>query len=344
MYKAYKYRLLPNESQVDYLERLFRACRFLYNLGLETKNRAWQSARKSLSAYDLMKQITELKHTDCPWLKEFYCPTLESEMIHLESAFKRFYAGCGFPKFKNRSGRQSAEFRKGIKVNGNQIYFPKLGNVTFVNHRQFSGSEIKTATVSKEQTGKYFISIMVKVDCDIPEKPSINQDAALGIDVGLKSFATFSDGSKVDNPKYLNEELKRLRIEQRKLARRFRKGAKEQSKGYYSQRLAVAKLHERIRNKRTDFLQKLSTEIIRNNDTVCVESLNISGIKQNGCLGKSISDAGWAEFIRMLKYKGEWYGKNIIEIGMFEPSSKTCSNCGYHHKELTLKDRTWDCA
>lgn len=333
---------MPTGEQAIYLDRLFGACRFVYNLALETKIRAWE-AKISISAYDLMKQLVELKHTECQWLKDFPSQVLEYEMSHLDSAYKQLFQGGGFPRFKRRGSKNSASFRQGTRIVGNKAYLSKIGAVEFIKHRELPQGEIRTTTVSKKPTGKYFVSILIKNADRIPDKAPIIPETSIGVDVGLKTFATISDGSKVDNPKYLDEQLKRLRIEQRKLSRRFKKGVKEQSKNYHKQKLLVAKLHEKISNKRTDFLQKLTFDLIRANDTICVETLNIKGMVKNPKLSKAISDVGWHEFVRMLKYKGEWYGKNIIEIGMFEPSSKTCSNCGFHHKELALSDRTWDC-
>lgn len=343
MLKAFKYCIFPNDAQKEYIERLFNACRLVYNIALETKKRAWESAMVNLSAYELMKQLTQLKHHECQWLKEFSCKTLESEITHLDKAFKFFFKGSGYPSFKNKQNKQSAEFREGVKVSDRAVYLPKIGDIQIIQHRKISVGEIRTCTLSKEPTGKYFISILVRTPERFPDKLPIDINSAVGVDLGLKSFITLSNGSKVDNPKYLDDKLGKLRIEQRKLARRFRRGANQQSKSYQKQKLIVAKLYEKIRNKRTDFLQKLSTDLIRSNDTICIETLNISGLQKNDRLSKSISDASWGEFVRMLKYKGDWYGKNVIEIGMFEPSSKMCSNCGYLHKELTLSDRTWNC-
>lgn len=342
MLKAYKYRLIPTAEQAAYLGRLFGACRFVYNLALETKKMAWES-RVNLSAYDLMKQLTQLKRHECNWLSDFYSTTLESEISHMDNAYKKFFSGGGFPKFKKRFSKHSAEFRQGVKVEGNRAYLPKTGWVEFVQHRLLPVGEIRTCTVSKEPTGKFFISILIQHNLELPPKIPVGDVAAIGIDLGLKTFATMSDGSSLDNPKYLSEMLRRLRVEQRKLSRRFKKGAKEQSKSWQKQKLVVAKLHEKINNRRTDFLHKASTSIIRQFDTICIENLNIKGMLQNGNLSKAISDVGWSEFLRMLEYKAEWNGKNLIRIDRFAASSKLCSNCGHVFKELTLSIREWIC-
>ena len=167
----------------------------------------------------------------------------------------------------------------------------------------------------------------------------------VGIDVGLKTFATLSDGETFENPKYLHKQLVRLRIEQRKLDRRYKRGVKTelQSKGWHKQKMVVAKLHEKIANQRTDFLHKVSTSIVKKYDTICLEDLNIQGMIKNGSLSKAISDVSWYEFKSQLEYKAKWYGKNILTIGRFTPSSKTCSVCGIKNKELSLSDRIWTC-
>jgi putative transposase len=180
---------------------------------------------------------------------------------------------------------------------------------------------------------------------ELPKPKKIKEKTTVGIDVGLKTFATLSDGQKFENPKYLHQQLQRLKKEQRTLARRYKRGVKisDQSKGYHKQRLVVAKLHEKISNQRADFLQKTSTAIIKQYDTICLEDLNIAGMIKNKNLAKAISDVSWSEFNRMLEYKAEWYGKNIRYIGRFDPSSKICSVCGTINKELKLSDREWNC-
>lgn len=344
MLKSYKYCLLPTEEQKKILANWFGAVRFIYNIGLEAKIAAWVSLRKSVSCFDLMKQLTELKDTECTWLSECPRQSLESAITNLDNAYTKFFKGGGFPKFKKRSNRQSIIFRRDSKVEAGKIRLTKIGWIDFVQHRTFEG-EIRTVTVSKTPAGKYFVSILVKDEKEMPDKKPVTEETTVGIDVGLKTFATLSDGQTFENPKYLHEQLKRLKKEQRTLARRYKKGVKisEQSKGWHKQKLVVAKLHEKIANKRTDFLQKTSTVIIKQFDTICLEDLNIKGMMKNRTLAKSISDVSWSEFNRMLEYKAEWYGKTIKRIGRFDPSSKICSSCGNINKELKLEHREWDC-
>jgi putative transposase len=211
-----------------------------------------------------------------------------------------------------------------------------------VYHRHFKG-EIKTVTVSKTSTGKYFVSILVENQKELPKKKHLREKTAVGIDMGVKTFATVSDRTPFDNPKHLRNNLRRLRVEQRKLSRRLKRGAKEQSRSYQKQKMVVAKLHEHIKNQREDYLHKASTTIIRCFDTVCLEDLNIEGMMQNGKLALAIGEVGWHKFKTMLEYKAEWYGKSILYTGRFQPSSKLCSHCGTIFKELSLKDRSWTC-
>lgn len=345
MIKAYKYCLLPDEKQAERLNRWFGMCRFIYNLGLEVKIASWAAAKKNVSSFALMRQMTELKRSECPWLEDAPRLSLEAVLNNLGVAYDRFFKGSGFPKFKKRNGRQSIMFRQSLSVNANFIRLPKLGLVPFVNHRPLGEGKIKQAIVSKTPTGKYFVSILIENSETKPYKKAVVSETAVGVDVGLKTFATLSNGEVYQNPKYLQHQLKRLRVEQRKLNRRFQKGKKseDQSKGWHKQKLVVAKIHEKITNQRKDFLHKTSSDIIKNHDTVCLEDLNVKGMLQNNSLSKAISDVGWNEFNRQLQYKADWYGKNIKYIGRFDPSSKICSNCGNIFKELKLSDREWDC-
>ena len=344
MLKSYKYCLLPTDKQKQTLASWFGSCRFIYNLGLEVKIAGWTSARKNVTCFDLMRQLTELKKTECPWLSECPRQSLESALTNIDNAYTAFFKGGGFPKFKKRSGHQSIQFRRDSKIIGNQIFLTKIGSIDFIQHRPFKG-EIRTVTVSKTPANKYFVSILVQDGKELPEKKLAKEKKTVGIDVGLKTFVTLSDGQKFENPKYLHQQLQRLKKEQRTLARRYKKGVKttDQSKGWHKQRLVIAKLHEKISNQRQDFLHKTSTAIIKQFDTICLEDLNVAGMVKNKNLSKAISDVSWSEFNRMLEYKADWYGKNIRYIGRFDPSSKICSVCGNIFKELKLSDRVWTC-
>jgi putative transposase len=344
MLKAYKYCILPTEGQKQLLARFFGSCRFVYNLALETKRYAWTSQRKPISCLELINQLKELKDTEAPWLKECPSQTLQMALKNLDTAFTNFFSGEGFPNFKSKRSKQSIQFPQGVKVDfeNSTVFLPKLKEVSCIFHRKFKG-EIKTVTVSKTPTGKYFVSILVESQNPVPKKKPVREETTVGIDLGVKTFATLSNGTAFDNPKHLRGNLKRLRVEQRRLSRRFKKGAKQQSNSYLKQRRVVAKLHEHIKNQREDYLHKVSTQIIRSFDTICLEDLNIRGLMQNEKLSLSIGEVGWYKFKTMLKYKAQWYGKNVLYIGRFQPSSKLCSNCETVFKELTLKDRSWTC-
>ena len=342
--KAFKYALLPTDEQKHQLAKFFGSCRFVYNLGLETKKYAWASARKELTCVDLAYQLKELKDTEATWLKECPSQTLQMSLRNLDTAYSSLFRGGGFPKFKSKYKRQSIQLPQGVKTDfeHSTIFLPKLKNVSCIFHRPFKG-RIKTVTVSKTPTGKYFVSILVENQNELPKKHPVREKTAVGIDMGVKTMATLSDGTTFENPKLLRNNLRRLRVVQRRLSRRLKKGAKKQSHSYLKQKIIVAKLHERIRNQRADYLHKTSTEIIRSFDTVCLEDLHIKGMMKNRKLALAIAEVGWGRFKTMLAYKAEWYGKNIRYIGRFEPTSKMCSHCGYIFKELKLKDRYWTC-
>jgi putative transposase len=358
MLKTFKYELLPTDLQKQQLAQIFGSCRFLYNLALETKIQSYQKG-KNVSCFDLIKQIPELKK-ECSWLSVVPSQSLQASVSHLDNAFTNFFKGrAKFPNFKKKTAKQSFHIPQGIKVNFDKwtVFLPKLKNVVVCRDRKFEG-EIRNATVSKTPAGKYFACILVETGIGKPLKKPVSESTAVGIDVGLKHFATLSDGTdefpgrKIENPKYLFSSLKRLRVEQRKLDRKYKKGVKtidgnaraEQSKNWHKQKLAVAKLHEKVSNQRKDFLHKTSTAIIKRYDNVCIENLNVAGMIQNKNLSRSIADVGWGMFETYLIYKADWQGKNILQIGRFEPSSKICSSCGTVNKELKLSDRTWQCS
>jgi putative transposase len=292
--KAFKYALLPRDEQKHQLAKFFGSCRFVYNLGLETKKYAWTAARKDLTWVDLAYQLKELKDTDATWLQDCPSQTLQMSLRNLDSAFTSFFRGEGIPKFKSKHKRQSLQLPQGVKTDFEQstIFLPKLKNVACIFHRGFKG-RIKTVTVSKTPTGKYFVSILTENQGELPKKRPVREKTAVGIDLGVKAMATLSNGTTFTNRKLLTNNLRRLRVEQRKMSRRFKKGAKKQSKGYQKQKMVVAKVHERIRNQRGDYLHKKSNQIIRAFDTICLEDLNIQGMMQNRKLALAIGEVGW---------------------------------------------------
>ena len=214
---------------------------------------------------------------------------------------------------------------------------PKIGEVKAVLHRRFEGT-LKTATVLRSATSKYYISILVDDGKELPSKQEFSKSTTIGIDVGIKDFAVFSTGEKIENSKYLKNSLKRMKALQRRVSKKV-KGSKNRNKA----RKHLSKIHEAISNQRNNFQHQLSFRLISENQAISLETLNIKGMVKNHCLAQAISDAGWSSFVTKLEYKAEWYGKTILKIGRFEPSSKLCNVCGYHNSNLTLKDREWEC-
>lgn len=336
MYKAFKYRIYPNNSQKELIHKHFGSVRFLYNLALETKTMAYAGSKVSLSRYDLQKQLVDLKK-ELPWLKEVNSQSLQSALINLDEAYKKFFKGAGFPKFKKKSNRDSFNVPQNVKIENGRLIIPKFQEGIKLNqHRDING-EIKSATVSVTSTGKYFVSILCDTGEECLPKTKINESETIGIDLGIKDFAVTSEGEVIENPKFLRNNIERLKVLQRRASKK-QKGSQNGKKA--NKRVAI--LHERIKNQRQDFLHKVSTKLIRENQTICLEDLGVSNMMKNHCLAQAISDASWSKFNRMLEYKAEWYGVNILRIGRFAPSSKTCE-CGAVNKDLKLSDRTWGC-
>ncbi|HQD24880.1 MAG TPA: IS200/IS605 family element RNA-guided endonuclease TnpB [Methanoculleus sp.] len=340
MLQAYKYRMYPSPEQISLLMQHIHACRFVYNYSLEQKIRAYEQDGRKLSCYDLNNRLPALKE-EHPWLKEVNSQSLQSANKNLDNAFTRFFREKkGFPKFKSKKNPvQSFQVPQHYRVDfeRNRIKLPKLGEIKTVFHRTFAG-KMKYATVSVTSTGKWFVSILVDDGKPEPEPAPLSLDTTLGIDVGLTDFATLSTGEKVENPRYLKKSLQRLKVLQRRVSRK-KKGSKNRQKAI--QRLA--RCHEKVANQRNDFLHKLSYRVVSENQAIAVESLNVSGMQKNHKLARSISDASWSTFFTMLEYKCRRYGKTLLKIGRFDPSSKICSKCGYLKQDLALSDREWVC-
>jgi len=277
-----------------------------------------------------------------PWVADVDSQALQASILKMEVAYKNFFRGAGFPKFKNKRGRQSFSApnnTRTVDFENELLTIPKLRDIPIRLSRRFKG-DIKTVTISRVPSGKYYASILVDNHVALPEKWKIAREGAIGIDLGLKDFAVTSDGRKFGNPKYLKEALARLRCLDKRSSRK-KKGSNNQKKAY--KKLAIQ--HEKVANKRRDFLQKLTTKIVSESQvtTICVEDLAVKNMMANRKLARAIADVGWGEFLRMLRYKCEWAGKNFLVIGRFEPSSKTCSCCEAINENLTLADREWTC-
>jgi putative transposase len=342
--KAYKYRIYPNKQQQELLVKHFGCCRYIYNYALAKKIEHYTKEKKTLSRFEIQKDLVSMKtQKETEWLKEVNSQSLQASLVNLDRAYTKFFREkSGFPKFKSKHNKQSCHFPQKNKVDfeNNKLYLMKFREgIKCKFHRQFEGT-IKNITISKTKTDKYFASILIEED--VVEKSKIKPDikTAIGIDLGIKEFAVCSNGKKFKNPNHLKKSLKKLKKEQQRLSKK-KTGGNRKNK----QRKKVAKIYEKVTNQRNDFLHKISRELVdeKQINTYCLETLNVKGMMKNHCLSQSISDVGWSTFVSFLIYKAEWEGKNILRIGKFEPSSKTCNVCGKINKDLKLSDREWIC-
>lgn len=331
----------PNKNQKIFFEKSFGCARYVYNWALSKRIEAYQTKKQRLSCVDLCKMLTSLKkEEDKIWLSEVSNECLQQSIRNMDSAFTRFFREKkGFPKYKSKKNdRKSykAINKVSIDFETSRIKLPKVGWVKFYKNRTFEG-KIGTATVSKTATGKYYVSVLVDDGKELPIKSDIKYDTTVGIDVGIKDFAVLSNGQVFENPKYLEKAEIRLKTLQRRFASK-QKGSNRRE----LQRLQLAKAYEKVSNCRSNFIHQVTSRIVRENQTIIIEDLNVDGMLKNHNLSKHIASASWSEFFRQLQYKCEWYGRNLIKIGRFEPSSKMCI-CGYVNKELNLSQREWVC-
>lgn len=341
MHVAYRFRLYPNAAERALFAKHFGCARFAYNYALALKIKTWETEKKNLSQFDLCKVFPKLKkQEETKWLSEVCSHSIQREMANLDAAYTRFFREKkGFPKFKSKRDYNSYSTDVNIKVGEKFVQLPKVGKVRAIISRKIVG-RILSATISQTATGKYFVSIMCKTEATIPEKLPFTAENTVGIDLGISHFCVLSDGTKVENPRFLKKSLAKLRRAQRKFSRRV-KGSANRNK----QRRKVAKVHEKVSNRRQDFHHKLSTRLVCDNQTnaIALETLSVSGMQKNSRLARSIVDVGWSQFVTMIKYKSERHGKTVLRIGRFDPSSKLCS-CGEINHTLKLSDRNWTCA
>ncbi len=344
MLRAYKYRIYPTEEQKVLFAKTFGCCRFVYNWALNLKITAYKERKETLgNVYltNLMKSELKAEHE---WLSEVNSQSLQSALRNLDTACTNFFRNTktvGFPRFKSRKDRQSFLCPQHCRVDSEKgtITIPKAKDIPAVLHRKFKGT-VKTVTVSMTPSGKYFASVLVDTAIQELLTTPVENDTALGIDLGIKSLAICSDGRTFGNPKNLQRSLDRLKLFQKRLSRK-QKGSANRNKA----RIKVARLQEHIANSRKDNLHKITRSLTHDSQvrTICMEDLNVKGMQRNHHLAQAVGDASFGMFLTLLEYKCKWYGVNLIKIDRFAPSSKTCGKCGCLYKGLKLSERSWTC-
>ncbi|MEB3151033.1 MAG: RNA-guided endonuclease TnpB family protein [Sphaerospermopsis sp.] len=336
MHKAFKYRIYPNKTQEIQLSKTFGSCRFYWNNLVASFN----SYNKETNPNPVFKTQKELK-LEYAWLGEVSAATLQEKFRDFQEFKNQLFSKTrvnkiGRPKFKKKGGRQSFRLpNQKFSLSGDKIRLEKIGHVKIIIDRLIpENSKLLSVTVSKNSSGQYFASIAVELEI----KPKQKTGLSVGVDLGLKEFATLSDGIIIGNQRFFRESQSKLRKVQ-KIYSRKKKGSSRQKKC----KLMIARVHRDIANQRNYFLHNTTTFLVNNYDSIYIEDLNVSGMLKNHKLAKSISDVSWSEFRRMIEYKAKWYGKSIHVIGRFEASSKTCSCCGWKNDSLTLKDRIFNC-
>ena len=342
MLRAIKYELNPTNTQKEQIKQTCGCCRKVYNTMLDRKISTYKDGKKKVGTYDLIKELVPLKE-ELPYLKDVSSQALQQAVMNMGNAFEQFFkrGNKGYPKFKKKGMRDSFRIPIACVIDYNnwEITIAKIGTVKFFKgHNKQINGKIKSYTISHTPTDRYFISVLYETE----DRAKLNNNKSVGIDVGIKDFATLSDGKVFENQKHLKSNLRKLRVLERTVSRRYQRNKKkeEQSNNWRKAVKRVAKMHEHIAFQRYDYLHKVSTWIAKNYSTVCAETLNVKGMMKNHHLAQAISDCGWGMFINMLEYKCD----NLVKIDKWFASSQTCSECG--HKEEKVKNlnvREWTC-
>ena len=334
---TYKFRLYPNESDKVLLSKHFGCCRFVHNYFLDNNNKTYKEKKEHNNFYTNCELLKDLKkQEDYKWLNEVNSQSLQIALKNLEISFQRFFKKTsGFPKFHKKSNAQSFGLtNQHFKIEGNRVVLPKFRKgIKFDNHREIEG-KIICSTISQIPSGEYYITMTT--EREISQLSQIDKD--VGIDLGIKDFCVTSDEIKIPNPNIKKSKMLKLQYLQRRHSKKQKK-----SKNREKARKKLTKLYSKINNLKNDFLHKLSTILTYENQVIYLESLNIKGMVKNHKLAESISQCNWGQFVDILKYKANWYGKEIYQIDRFYPSSQLCHICGYQNRDLTLKDREWTC-
>ena len=346
MKRAYKYKIKPTVKQQIMLSQFFGCARFIYNWGLDRKVKTYKETKKNVTYLQLAKELTLLKQTEeHKWLNDCANEALQQSLRCLDNAYTQFFkAKKGFPKFKSKKhSKDVCKFINNVHFDfeKNKVKIPKVGWTKLCPNQYFDLSvcKIGTLTVSKDKCGDYWCSIVVDDGKPNVSKAKIQEETAVGVDLGIKDFATLSDGTKYNNPKYFERGERKLKRLQQKFARTEKK-----SKRHEVMRIKVARQHRKIANQRLDYLHKLSSDLVKRFDTICLEDLNVDGMLKNHHLARAIQSVSWGDFVKQLTYKSEWYGKNVVFIGRFDPSSQICHKCGYQNKDVkNLNVREWIC-
>lgn len=337
--KGYKFRIFPSEEQKIFFEKTFGGCRFVWNYILEVKKEAFQYAGIETNFSDTSKGLTEIKkNKDLAWLNELSAQTLQQELRKLDTAYSRFFRKISnFPVFKAKYHKQSFLVPQHFCFENELLYIPKVKTPIHVRqHREFGSNYlIKCLSISKDKAGRYFVSFQVEEDKQIKKHKSNN---TIGIDLGLATLITCSNGAKIPNPRVASKKRKKLAFQHRQLSKK-EKGSKSREKT----RLELAKTHNKISRTNLDYVHKITSKIIDENQIIIMEDLNVLEMKKDRKLAKLIQEVSWGEIVRQLKYKAEWNDRQFIQIDRFFPSSKTCSNDGFINQGLNLSQRTWIC-